>query len=239
MIRDKEDSLEVGRKYKGDRCVVYDMGHGKIDPKTGKYVTAPSKMFRHERFDMHNNGWFYEGVKNRMYGELISKHLRDAGVVVRYPHHNWKDTPLSDRINFTNFIHTNIQKCMFVSQHSNATSGHNARGYSVWTSKGQTTSDVLAEKLMLKYQTTFVNVDNTRRIRTLTDARRDGDLDYEANFRVLAETYCPAVLIENLFFDEIHDALLLMNKQYMIQYCKMEANWIIDCLEYLDEKDNK
>ncbi|MGV8961787.1 MAG: hypothetical protein ACOH2V_00130 [Candidatus Saccharimonadaceae bacterium] len=64
-----------------------------------------------------------------------------------------------------------------------------ARGYSVYTTKGKTNSDTVAEILMKQFAINFPE------LRARPD-KSDGDLDQEENFTVLMKTNCPAVLIE-------------------------------------------
>ena len=64
-----------------------------------------------------------------------------------------------------------------------------ARGYSVYTTKGNTKSDILAEILMKEFKLKFPE------LKARTDTT-DGDLDTEEDFTVLVKTNCPSVLIE-------------------------------------------
>jgi N-acetylmuramoyl-L-alanine amidase len=90
----------------------------------------------------------------------------------------------------------------------------------VYTSKGNTQSDFYAEKLinMYKEKFPFVNlrVDNS-----------DQDQDWESNFYVLKNTSMPAILTENLFFDNLDDANILLDEDYVEQYTDM-------CVEFLE-----
>lgn len=70
----------------------------------------------------------------------------------------------------------------------------NATGRSVYTCKGQTASDQLADCLC---QAAIKNFPG-RRIRT---DYSDGDHDWEENFYILRHSLCPAVLTENFFMD--------------------------------------
>lgn len=211
-----------------NKCLFLDLGHGKIDPNTGQYVTAPAKQFYHKRKGMHDGGWFYEGVKNEQYGRLLTEKLVKKGVHVIPVSHNWKDTRLTDRTNLANFYHANIQKGIYLSLHSNATRNHNARGFSVWTSPGQTPSDPLATKLIEMYTNTFLDKElNNQGLRKLTQSKHDGDPDYEARFSVLVRTNMPAVLVENLFFDNYEDAKILMSDWYKEAYTDMLCEWVI------------
>ena len=78
----------------------------------------------------------------------------------------------------------------------------NSRGWSCYTTKGQTSADRLATALYDAAKTWLpdhrLRKDNT-----------DGDPDIESNFYVLRHTSCPAVLTENLFQDSKDDVAFL------------------------------
>lgn len=82
-----------------------------------------------------------------------------------------------------------------------------ARGWSVYTSPGKTKSDEIANILYDKAEERFTW---HRAIRT---DMSDGDKDFEANFYILKKTKCPAVLIENFFYDNEEDYILLMSSE--------------------------
>lgn len=73
-----------------------------------------------------------------------------------------------------------------------------ARGFAVYTSNGQTKSDILAEYMVDAARAHHKG----RKIRT---DKSDGDSDWEANFAVLSKTKCAAVLVENFFMDNKDD----------------------------------
>lgn len=210
-----------------NKCVFYDMGHGGLDILTDKYTTAPDKMFKHKQGIFHREGEFYEGVKNRFYGYLVIQKLIAQGVNVIPVCHSYKDTSLSKRVALANYYHDNIQKGIYISEHSDATPKHNAKGFSVWTSPGRTSSDRYADLLLADYKRKFEKEGSKIQVR---EDRRDGDSDYEAKFFVLVKTKMPAVLIENLFFDHYEDATILMDSKYIDEYTTLQANWIIKCL---------
>ena len=74
----------------------------------------------------------------------------------------------------------------------------NATGWSVYTCKGRTASDKLAECLCESAIKNFPG----RRIRT---DMSDGNVDWEENFYILRKSLCPAVLTENFFMDNHSD----------------------------------
>jgi N-acetylmuramoyl-L-alanine amidase len=205
--------------------LIYDMGHGGIDKK-GVYTTSPSKMFEHSKGSFHKGSTFYEGVKNRWYGNEVVRLVKEKGIEVYVVNHEFKDTPLKERVDIANAIRSKHlkEKVMYVSEHSNATSSHSATGLQVYTSVGNTKSDVLAEDLLKRFK--------QKQWRVLTDTD-DGDMDYEANFYVIKETNVPAVLIENLFFDNYKDACRLMDINYWKEYTQLQADWIEYCFKHL------
>lgn len=198
--------------------VFYDCGHGGIHPNTGQYTTAPSKMFKHKDFT------FYEGVKNREYGKMVIQKLTAKGILVVPVFHEYLDTPLSRRTFIANTYHSNISKGILVSEHSNATRNHNAKGFSIWTSPGRTQSDVFASEFMRMYELEFKG-----EVRVLKDMS-DGDADYEAKFHMLAKSDMPAILMENLFFDNETDVKKLLDNDYKERYTTLQANWIEWCV---------
>ena len=100
---------------------------------------------------------------------------------------------------------------LFISLHVNAAGNGaewmNARGYSIYTTKGKTNSDILAEYIMQQLAIDFPE------LKARTD-KTDGDLDTEENFTVLVKTNCPSVLLEWLFQDNKADVELLINPEY-------------------------
>lgn len=228
----KERKMSKPYKY----CIFLDAGHGGVNPATGIYTTAPSKMYDHstgacnDNNEFHDGGVFYEGVKNREYADEIAKRLTDKGINVVKTYHPWEDTPLSRRVEIANYYHKNIQPGIFISEHSNAATG-TARGFSIWTSIGQTTSDFLAEEFMKIYKSDLS--DDAIRIRE--QSYEDGDADYEENFYVLRNTSMPAVLTENLFFDNFEDAKILMDEYYKEKYIEVVVDWAVWAVEYMEQ----
>lgn len=210
------------------KVIFLDAGHGGCTPR-GRYTTAPSKMFKHRTGNFHKGTLFYEGVKNREYCSLLHEILVSKGITVIPVYHEYKDTSLSKRVNVANYYHKHIAKGIYISEHSNATPQHTARGFSIWTSPGKTKSDVYAEMFINMYQDKFSHdswgVPADKKIRTLVNLK-DGDKDYEARFYVLVNTDMPAILLENLFFDNLLDANLLMLESYRRSYVELQAAWI-------------
>ena len=119
-----------------------------------------------------------------------------------------EDIPLSKRTDKANDLHRKRAdkggKCIYVSVHANGFSKESANGWSVYTSEGETKSDIVASVLAEKAQLEFPD----EKMRKDT---RDGDADKESNFWVLRKTIMPAILSENFFmtnYDNCHTYLL-------------------------------
>jgi len=200
-------------------CIFLDMGHGGI--VNGVYTTAPSKMFK------HGEKWFYEGVKNRDYGYIIKMKMEAKGINVVVVNSPFRDNSLYSRSFTANTYHENVQNGIFISEHSNATGKHNAKGMVIYTSKGNTRSDKFATMFGNMYSKKFPNL-------RLLKNMKDGDLDFEADFHVCSKTKMPAILLENRFFDNYEDYKLLMSKEYKEEYCQLVANWAEQCIISLE-----
>lgn len=189
-----------------------DAGHGGID-KDGKYVTAPSKMF------VFPDGYtIYEGVVNRGIQKQLSKKLLEAGIDYKTTNHYVVDTPLRERVAIANSTHKYYNNCILISIHSNAGGGH---GNEIYTSKGQTKSDSLvayfADHIIEAFPDMVFRQDFT-----------DGDIDKEAEYYILKNTTCPAVLLENGFMDNRKEAELLNSAEGQLKYATAIFNAIIN-----------
>lgn len=209
------------------KALFLDAGHGGIDPKTKKYTTAPGKMFTHKSGVFHDGKTFYEGVSNRFFAEAIAKELVSRGVNVVKTYHPWKDTSLESRVEIANNYNKDIQEGVFLSLHSDASNG-TAEGLAAWTSEGQTPSDVFASQLLNGYN---VDLNLEQKGTKLRKQIVDGDWDYEKDFYVLKNTKMPAVLIENLFFDNIDEATLLLNCNYQKEFIDSTVKTLMEILK--------
>lgn len=117
---------------------------------------------------------------------------------------------------------------LFVSLHNDAagdgTKWMQARGISVWTSKGRTRSDIFAAEMIKA-----LNVVTTNRTRMRTYSPTAQDQDFEANFTVLMGNY-NAMLIECCFQDNKDDVALLQDAQF----CKQLEDAIIAGIENIN-----
>lgn len=135
---------------------------------------------------------------------------------------------LSWRVNYVNSLCSKYgtSNCIYVSVHVNAagmgTNWMNARGWLVYTSKGNTKSDTLATCLYKEAKELLPSVRNDF---------SDGDPDYESDFYVLAKTKCPAVLTENLFQDNKEDVKFLTSEEGKNAIVKVHVNGIINYIK--------
>jgi len=130
---------------------------------------------------------------------------------------------LSKRVKATNAF--SGEKKFFLSLHNNAAGNGqwmNARGFSVYTTKGQTKSDHYAEILFQELKKTFIGIEGFKERKDLSD----GDSDNEANFTVLM-CNCPAVMIEWLFQDNKDDLVLIKDKAINERLCQAIVTAII------------
>ena len=102
---------------------------------------------------------------------------------------------------------------VFVSMHSNAIGDinewSNATGYSIWTTKLENNSDVLADCIIKRAEEALPLY--KKHIRKNMNAYLKKD--YESNFYVIKAANCPAVLAENWFHTTKSDVAWLKSEQ--------------------------
>ena len=167
---------------------ILDNGHGGIID--GEYQTAGKRSPVWE-----DGSQLFEGEFNRAIVDRLVKMCVE-------------DISLSKRTEKANDIYRERAdkggKCIYVSVHADGFSKESANGWSVYTSEGETKSDIVASVLAEKAQLEFPD----EKMRKDT---RDGDADKESNFWVLRKTVMPAILSENFFmtnYSNCHNYLL-------------------------------
>jgi N-acetylmuramoyl-L-alanine amidase len=191
------------------RHVILDNGHGgMID---GAYVTAPNKMFKH-----NENVYIYEGVFNRKIVAYLSCMLSDLKLNHTILVPEQEDISLKERVKRINKLYERHEgRVMTVSIHGNAGGG---TGFEVFTSRGQTLSDEFADIFVQEMS----RIEPTMRTRV---DKSDGDLDKEANFRILMGKG-PAVLTENFFMDNYKDCIYMLSDNGQISIAEYHADAI-------------
>ena len=160
--------------------ILLDPGHGSDTP--GK--RSPDGRFREYAFNRDIA---------RVASELTSLGL-NAEIIVP----ELTDVPLKERVSRINARCTTLgkQNVILVSIHANA-AGNGSKwtkphGWSIYTSKGRTAADSLANCIAEAAKKYLPEMQ-------LRGDWSDGDIDFEESFYLLNKTLCPAVLSENGF----------------------------------------
>jgi N-acetylmuramoyl-L-alanine amidase len=181
---------------------IFDNGHGGIID--GVYQTAGK---RSPKWD--DGSILYEGEFNRAIVNRLMKLCTNAGIECVNLVDTQEDISLSRRTDKANDIYREQKdkdgkSCIYVSVHANGFSDESANGWSVYTSEGETKSDIVASVLAKNAAAEFPD----EKMRKDT---RDGDADKESNFWVLRKTVMPSILSENFFmtnYSNCHNYLL-------------------------------
>lgn len=137
------------------------------------------------------------------------------------------DVSLKERCKRANQIHhENNGNTFLVSIHANAGGG---TGWEIWTSPGQTESDVIAEFFFKEAELAFAPEWKMRADKS------DGDSDKEAHFYILEHTICPAVLTENFFMDTKKDLDFIVSNEGRQRIAEMHVRAIVN---YIESKNN-
>ena len=176
------------------------------------------------------DGQFREPFYNREIARRVVSDLRDRGLDAELLVPEDDDISLAERVRRINaacFL-LGKQNVILVSIHVNAAGNGSkwldATGWSVYTCKGQTASDKLAECLC---QAAIKNFPG-RRIRT---DMSDGDMDWEEGFYILRKSLCVAVLTENFFMDSRSDLEYLQSRAGKQAIIDTHVEGIIEWME--------
>ena len=173
-----------------------------IDPGHG--IDTPGKR--------SPDGLFREYLWNRQVADLILEGLLSAGVDSSLVVTETNDVSLKNRVNRVNTICNRLgaSNVLLVSIHANAAGNGsawmNVKGWSCYTSRGKTKSDQVAECLYDAFEAEFQD-------RKIRKDMSDGDRDWEENFYVLQKSKCPAVLLENFFYDNREECAWMLQEE--------------------------
>jgi N-acetylmuramoyl-L-alanine amidase len=209
---DEDDDMESCHKI----TVLFDNGHASSTP--GK--RSPKEEGTEQ---------FFEYEFNRDIVRRACKMLDELGIAyeVLVPEVD-RDVPLSERAERANMMYEKYgsKNCIFISVHSNAagdgTRWMTARGWSCYTSKGETASDPYAEIFMREAEKVLVPMGRT--IRKYSQNK----YSWEENFTVLVKTKCPAVLTENLFYDNREEMKFLQTEEGRDAIARIHVNAILE-----------
>lgn len=192
--------------------ILIDNGHGRDTP--GK--CSPDGRLR-------------EYAYAREIAQMVVDALRSKGYDAQCIVTEENDVSLKERCHRVNTIckEHGAANVLLVSVHNNAAGiGNkwmNARGWSAYTTKGNTLSDKIAECLYCEAEKILIG-------HKIRKDMQDGDRDWEENFYILKHTACPAVLTENLFQDNEEDVAFLMSDKGKAAITALHVNGIIDYL---------
>ena len=173
-----------------------------IDPGHG--IDTPGKR--------SPDGKFLEYLWNRQIADLILDRFMIMGIDASLVVTETNDISLSTRVQRVNKVCSKVgaSNVILLSIHSNAAGDGSkwmsAQGWSCYTSKGDTKSDVIAECLYDAFETEFAE-------KKIRKDMSDGDRDWEENFYVLQKSKCPAVLLENFFYDNRDECTWLLKDE--------------------------
>ena len=172
--------------------ILIDAGHG---------IDTPGKL--------SPDGLFWEYLWNRQIADLVLTRLRASGMDADLVVTETNDISLRTRAMRVNRVCDRLgaANVILVSIHANAAGNgmfwSTATGWECHTSPGKTRSDDLAEAFYYSFSRAFPD----KRMRRDFS---DGDSDKESNFYILTKTRCPAVLLENFFYDNREECAWLL-----------------------------
>lgn len=178
----------------------------------------------------------------------VVKRCKLAGIDAQLLVPEQRDISLTTRCNRVNnwCYKLGKQNVILLSIHVNAAGmGKNwlkAGGWCCFTSKGETKSDTIAEYLydsaeinLAEYIRTFDVYKKTgfydSKQRPVRTDKSDGDRDWEANFAMVHNTLCPAVLTENLFQDNRQDVKYLLSEEGKEAIINLHVDGIINYIK--------
>ncbi len=192
--------------------VVIDSGHG-VDTygKASPVWSDDTQLFEYE---------FNRDITKRISRGLDKYNIKNNILVPEVI-----DLSLKVRCDRANKIYEKFPDSFLLSIHGNAgTKPNEGTGWEIWTSPGETESDRIA--------TYFYN--EAKKVLTEFKMRSDyvdGDPDKESKFYILTHTNCPAVLTENLFFDNEIDCHYMMSEKGRENISRLHIDAIINYLK--------
>lgn len=220
-ITDEKPSQSPVAVKTGSIHILMNYGHAASTPgkRSPLYSTLNKKDQAYfQEFPEFGKDRYYEYLSNRVIGRQITASLRERG---------WKVDEI-EQVGASGLTEINTitkkyvkeygaANCIFISIHSNAAPAKdngwaNAKGWCIYTTKGQDKSDKLAD-CIYKYAEEYMVKENGRTIRKNT---KDGDPDQEENFSVIWNAKLlgiPGVLTENFFFNDVDDLKYLVSKK--------------------------
>ena len=186
--------------------ILLDFGHGADDITNGKFSPIVTDI---DDMTIYKNR-FREGNFNRVVGNAIADRLKELGYDVDIIVKEREDIPLKERVARANAIceKYGAKNCVYLSVHSNAAGSgsawNSARGFCVYVAKKSSQ----ASKDLAKHIYNAAEVTGFKGNRAVPKERY-----WTADFYVIKNTKCPAVLTENLFYDNKEDLKILTSEE--------------------------
>ena len=194
-----------------DLLVILDAGHGGLNSE-GEYTTPGKRMVK-------DDITFYEGVNNRDNVKRIKEALKALDIECVEVAHEWKDTPLSNRVQKANEL-ARGREAVYISIHSDAAGNgkdwHAARGFSAFI-YNSTRSKKTKRLGQLMQQELVCNLGEMSRDRHMR----------QAGFKVLRSTTMPAVLIEGGFHTNESEVKLMLTDEWKEAFTKAVVDAVL------------
>jgi N-acetylmuramoyl-L-alanine amidase len=192
--------------------IILDAGHGYNTPgKRSPVWSDGTQLFEWE---------FTRDIVSRISEGLEKQHIPSIILAKEAI-----DLPLTLRVARANSIYAEDHKSFLLSVHANAGGG---KGWEIWTSPGKTEADKIAT---IFYQNAKMILSDF----VIRNDFTDGDPDKENKFYILAKTHCPAILTENLFYDNEAECRFLMSDNGRERIAQLH---IVSIQSYLSKYDN-
>lgn len=191
--------------------IILDAGHGfNTAGKRSPVWPDGSQLFEWE---------FNRCVVRRIQNKLMSLNIPTTILIPEA-----RDISLKMRVERANRIFAFHPDAFLVSVHGNAGGGE---GWEGWTAIGETESD----KILGFFYNQARSILYGYKIRS---DYSDGDPDKESEFYILAKTLCPAVITENLFYDDPEECKFMLSDFGRALIAKLHVLAIQD---YLKQKE--
>jgi N-acetylmuramoyl-L-alanine amidase len=129
------------------------------------------------------------------------------------------DIPLQTRVERANELFLANAKAVLVSIHGNAGGG---KGWEVWTyeNPNYTVADRIADLFYNEAQIEFPEMHLRQGISTVKPHK-------ESQFKILKDTFCPAILTENFFYDTEEECKMMMENNFRQRIANMHIKAIL------------
>lgn len=187
--------------------ILIDNGHGADDLTQGKCSPPVADMINVDGKPLTTDpsvygGRFREGNFNRLVAALVVSRLAGAGLDAECVVQEQQDISLGERVRRVNNLCRTLgaSNVLFVSIHANAAAVGNlwtaARGFSVHVARRCSEASLRLGRIF---------TDTATEMKLLGNRSVPAEKVWRNDFYVIKNTLCPAVLTENLFYDNKDD----------------------------------